>query len=170
MGQYFTLVNTDKNETVEPPGTMKAIERLTNKKAMGLIGYLVFQGPQDGTRFTAINSAPLEYDEAVDALGEDYIGKRWENRYEEDPERTAHDAGRIAASHKSIREANEYAGRWAGDGIALVGDYDDSGLYKAEDLTDITDPLIEEFVEFVGEDWWDGDQDTVMRPDMVFNA
>lgn len=42
------------------------------------------------------------------------------------------------------------AGRWAGDPIFLVGDYDDSGLYrKAERYRNISEPLVQEWNRFL---------------------
>ncbi len=45
----------------------------------------------------------------------------------------------------------EYAGRWAGDRILLVGDYDESGLWDevAESFVEISAGLIEEFNRFI---------------------
>ena len=44
-------------------------------------------------------------------------------------------------------------GRWAGDRITLVGDYDASGLYrKAEGYTNISEELIAEYNRAVEED------------------
>lgn len=161
MGQYFKLVNMDREETVSLPGTMKPIERVTNAKAMALIGYLIFQGPQDGTSFIRMNADP---DSLTDEQFEEYdIG------IADDEEKRRHQAARSYEASRPISEANDFAGRWAGDRIVLVGDYDDSGLYGA-DLHDITGGLIAEFKEFVGESWWEGEQESVMRPDMVFQA
>lgn len=154
MGQYFQLVNLDRMEIAQLPGLMKAVERVTDVRAMGLVGYLLLQGPQDGTMFVGINAD-------VDDIGPEEL----ENIA---PDRDPQSAVRIIESKKDIGEANEYAGRWAGDRVALVGDYDESGLYGDSSLTDITDGLVAEFTEFVGEEWWEGDhQDQVMRPDMV---
>jgi hypothetical protein len=45
----------------------------------------------------------------------------------------------------------KYAGRWAGDKVYLVGDYDDSHLFqKAEqEFTNISKPLAQEYNDFV---------------------
>jgi hypothetical protein len=44
-----------------------------------------------------------------------------------------------------------YAGRWAGDKVYLVGDYDESGLYeRAEaEFTNISFDLAQEYNEFI---------------------
>ena len=49
MGQYFKLLNVDEKEKVALPGGMKLLERVTNPVAMGMVGYLLFDGPLDGT-------------------------------------------------------------------------------------------------------------------------
>ncbi|MCA9037161.1 MAG: hypothetical protein KDA91_18620 [Planctomycetaceae bacterium] len=43
-------------------------------------------------------------------------------------------------------------GRWAGDRIVLVGDYDDSGLYSlaSQMYRNISEPLVEAWNQFVG--------------------
>jgi hypothetical protein len=45
----------------------------------------------------------------------------------------------------------EYAGRWAGDQVYLVGDYDESGLYNRaqHEFANISQPLGEEYNAFV---------------------
>lgn len=69
----------------------------------------------------------------------------------------------------------EYVGRWAGDKVCLVGDYDDSKLYeKAEkDFTNISKPLLEEYNKFIGvEDYKLGDKSAPanINPDMIISA
>jgi hypothetical protein len=46
----------------------------------------------------------------------------------------------------------QYAGRWAGDEVYLVGDYDNSGLYKeaTNNYTNIAKELVEEYNTFIG--------------------
>ena len=48
-------------------------------------------------------------------------------------------------------ESAEHAGRWAGDRVILVGDYDDSGFYQraCEEFSDISIPLAEEYNRFI---------------------
>jgi len=48
-------------------------------------------------------------------------------------------------------ETNEYAGRWAGDKICLVGDYDESRLYQKayEEFDNITPSLCSEYNAFM---------------------
>src|SRR5687767_7219292 len=46
----------------------------------------------------------------------------------------------------------QYAGRWAGDEVYLVGDYDSSELYKeaTRNYTNIAKGLVEEYNTFIG--------------------
>lgn len=46
----------------------------------------------------------------------------------------------------------KYAGRWAGDEVYLVGDYDNSNLYQiaSEEFTDIAEALVAEYNRFIG--------------------
>lgn len=48
----------------------------------------------------------------------------------------------------------EYAGRWGGDKVYLVGDYDESNLYDIaeQEYTDISKPLAKEYNEFIDVD------------------
>jgi hypothetical protein len=48
-------------------------------------------------------------------------------------------------------ENSQYAGRWAGDEIYLVGDYDESGLYEiaSSEYKSIAEGLIKEYNEFI---------------------
>ncbi len=45
----------------------------------------------------------------------------------------------------------QYAGRWAGDTVYLVGDYDDSELYQKaqKEFTNISKPLAQEYNDFI---------------------
>ena len=46
----------------------------------------------------------------------------------------------------------QYAGRWAGNEVYLVGDYDSSKLYKKakDEYTNIAKELVEEYNAFIG--------------------
>jgi hypothetical protein len=50
-------------------------------------------------------------------------------------------------------EATSYAGRWAGDVVYLVGDYDASALFQQarREFVNISGPLAEEYNRFIGE-------------------
>lgn len=54
-----------------------------------------------------------------------------------------------------IEDEGEYCGYWAGDRIALVGDYDESGDYnkvETEKWTDISKGVAHEFNKFIQND------------------
>lgn len=135
MGQYFKPVNVDRQEFVDLPGPKKATERITNVVAMGMFSYLFLEGPLDGTSFAyGIDpDDPQFHNDIENRIGEleqleegattrsiyqNYDGS-W-NRY------------RIAisvAANREISDIQEYAGRWAGDRVYLVGDYSETGMY-----------------------------------------
>lgn len=75
----------------------------------------------------------------------------------------------VVAADDEIAAANEYAGRWHGDRVTLVGDYAESGRYGDDDYENITDAAVEEWLAFIGKDLDEiGNGD--MRPDMVVTA
>ena len=137
MGQYFQLVNEDRKEMAQLPGGMKAVERVSNTVAMGLLGYLLLDGPQDGTSFSYRNNDPDDVDkDDVEA----WIDRETASEVESDRESVyrADDGSwdrakirRVVAAGYEISEANEFAGRWAGDRVRLVGDYAENDLYSA---------------------------------------
>lgn len=163
MGQYFKLVNPDREEYVDLPGPMKAIERLTNPIATAALGFLLLEGPQDGTAFLA-NADPDDpqlQDGISDVKAREGESERKRDRKsvyrKRDPEtrdRTdewdEHKIARVAASDLAIDEANDYAGRWAGDDVRLVGDYADNNLYGAMYGTVVAETDDGETVEYDG--------------------
>ena len=50
-----------------------------------------------------------------------------------------------------IRKDYKNAGRWAGDRIVIVGDYDESGLYQRteKEYTEISNEIVDEFNDFI---------------------
>ena len=103
MGQYFVIVNEEKEELLHPyklGSWSKFWEMCANKSPFAVLGYLLFR-----------------------------------------------------SSDRSIAGKNggEMLGRWAGDRIVTVGDYDDSGLYQhaSDNFKDISDPVREEFNKFM---------------------
>jgi len=103
-----------------------------------------------GQYFYAVNETKKEYISAWDIGG---VAKLWEwcaNKW-------------AAIFPYLLRKSNErgggdieipdpkYAGRWAGDKVYLVGDYDESKLFsKAEqEFTNISKPLAKEYNDFV---------------------
>ncbi|KXB08673.1 hypothetical protein AKJ59_00625 [candidate division MSBL1 archaeon SCGC-AAA385M02] len=62
-------------------------------------------------------------------------------------------------------------GRWAGDHVVLVGDYDNSGLYQKaeEEYTNVSELVLKEYNKFMGYDLRDEKVGT-LRPDMIVRA
>lgn len=249
MGQYFQFVNVDRKETVHPPGGMKAIERLTSPVTMALLGYLLLDGPNDGTAF--LRDADPDDPNLTEAIAE---LKERERQCEAERDTTSpyrnddgswneHDVASIAASYAHIADTHDYAGRWAGDDVRMVGDYAESGYYRMpqkgevtaeyrtgetvtyvarypspvrvdgdwterrdtrldgdpihgdivriptevaresdhddhyayfrsfepNDWTDITEGALEEFTDFVGEDWVESPRESILCPDMMLS-
>jgi len=141
MGQYFQLRNVSRTESVELPGPMKAIERVTNPAAMGLIGYLLFEGPIDGTGVGRTGLPAIddtEFEQSIDAHIEREASRVAESEHREQSVYQNDDGSwqrdkvrRVVAAGYDISEGTEYAGRWAGDDVRLVGDYADNDLYSA---------------------------------------
>ena len=103
-----------------------------------------------GQYFRAVNVSKKEYVDPWDIGG---LAKLWEWC-----------AGKIAGIFPYLlRKSNEggggdstvsdpeYAGRWAGDKVYLVGDYDKSNLYQRakEEFTNISQPLAQEYNNFI---------------------
>lgn len=103
-----------------------------------------------GQYFRAVNVSKKEYADAWDLGG---VAKLWEwcaNKW-------------AAIFPYLLRKSNErgggdieaadpeYAGRWSGDQVYLVGDYDESGLFNKarEEFTNISRPLAEEYNTFI---------------------
>jgi hypothetical protein len=166
MGQYFQLVNIDRQEALNVPNAgLEALE-ITTSPGCGVIAYLLLDGPQDGTHFIRFNADPDGLD-IEDARKQDWWSDSWEQDYENDPERQRHSAEAIRQSYLDIDEANDYAGRWAGDRIMLVGDYSDEPYYNQ--FVNITDDAVDEWLDFIGKDLDEigrGD----LRPDMVLSS
>jgi len=137
MGQYFKAVNLDKREVVCPwclDGGAKLWEWAVNRQG-AVFTLLLRQSSQTG--------------------GGDYGGPG--------PQAVELTEGNAAETLNEIlakaqaREgmpmpipSSSVVGRWAGDRIALVGDYDESGLYQdAKRFTNISEQLVEEWNRFV---------------------
>ena len=148
MGQYFRAINLDKDESLDF-GMLKFVERLANPEWTAALAYLLFEGPQDGTTLPSNGYVPDEYEGLTpaqsplyDALHEglrDRLVKSYKTADTKDErERIARRAVYLAEANVPISERYDYAGRWAGDRITIVGDYADSGLYDmpADDVSD----------------------------------
>ena len=107
MGQYFKIVNEDKQEVVNPwkvGGGAKFFEWLYNNHARVLIWLLRKSNETGGGDI----DDPAKYDTL---------------------------------------------GRWAGDRVTLIGDYDESRLWqKADSFTDISERVREEYNAAVKDD------------------
>lgn len=70
-----------------------------------------------------------------------------------------------------VRPPHPEWGRWAGDRVVLIGDYDDSELYKKAEaeFENISEWLVAEFNEFMGFDITK-EPTRFMRPDMILGA
>ncbi len=106
MGQYFILVNLDKEEYIDPhkfTAGAKLWEICVNSTS-GILPFLLRKSSDIGS------------------------------------------GGDIKKNYKS-------AGRWAGDRIVVVGDYDDSGIYCKAKLhfKEISEEVLAEFWDFVEE-------------------
>jgi len=104
-----------------------------------------------GQYFKAVNVSKKEY---VDPW---YLGvaKLWEWCVNKEAGlfpyllRKSNESGGGDISHPDAK----YAGRWAGDEVYLVGDYDESDLYEkaGHEFTNISQPLVEEYNDFLAE-------------------
>ena len=134
MGQYFKIVNLDKREYIKPDSN-KLWEFCANNEAR-LLPWLLAKGPQDGTNLshTDRNGEPIERRE-----GEDFDA--YLKRVNE-------------GANAPIGQGHfKTPGRWAGDRIVVVGDYDESGLYsevKKDGWKEISAEVIPELNEFLG--------------------
>lgn len=153
MGQYFILVNLDKREYVRAWG-MKLWEWCANNEAR-LLPWLLARGPQDGT--TLCDFVPGIGKVPRDCVFRD--GELFARTCEE--------------AMKPIGKGYfKTAGRWAGDRVVLVGDYDDSNLFSEalESYRDITAEVVKEFNEFIEYDDLKVTGLSYARPDMMVSA
>ena len=139
MGQYFAAVNTDKKEYVCPwciGGGAKLWEWAAN--TTGAIFTLLLRQSSEGG-------------------GGDFYGYK---PHAADIETTSPDEF-IHTIHKLVamegrpipEKPDEIAGRWAGDRVVLVGDYDESKLYQTirsdASYRNISEPLVETWNHFI---------------------
>lgn len=193
MSQYFKLVNVDRHEYAELPGSLRAISRVTNAVAGGMISYLLLDGPCDGTKFSSnvspdhpLVAAKMDDKKQAERASErdlyrtyvtqerDYIVRKLEREWDATPEEMPvefrklcdenaqsvyrNDDGswneqklaKVIAAGIEIDDLTEYAGRWAGDEVRLVGDYDDSELYNESKGTVTARNQSGQFVSWTG--------------------
>ena len=138
MGQYFKAVNFDKREVVCPwclKGGAKLWEWAVNRQ--GAIFTLLLR-KSTGTGGGDYDSPGPQIIELTDASQD-----------------LAYIIGKAAAreSMPAPIPATSVVGRWAGDQVALVGDYDDEFDWsEIEQFTNISQQLVEEWNHFVDQD------------------
>jgi len=139
MGQYFKAVNLDKEEVVCPwclSGGAKLWEWAANRH--GAVFTLLLR-KSDGSG------------------GGDYFGYRTQNieldASSTDPAQTFLNAIQtaVAAEGKRVEVADDsVVGRWAGDRVVLVGDYDSSELWeKSKNFRNISAELADAWNGFI---------------------
>jgi hypothetical protein len=140
MGQYFKAVNLDKREVVCPwclgggaklwewaVNTQGAVFTLLLRQSSGTGGG-DYGGPEPQTIELTEDNAAAEFSDII--------------------------AKGIAREGMSMPiPSSSVVGRWAGDRVALIGDYDESFVWSdLEQYTNISEQLVEEWNRFVGED------------------
>lgn len=149
--QWFVFANLDKKEYFDPrcftesaslQGVATHSTPFTYLNAAGVLVYLLRQSDHWGggdlgfvpQKIEMDPKQPIETDEQYQARSMETIkevAQRSENQ--------------MLAARPELQPI-VYAGRWAGDRIAFVGDYDSSGLYQIivtdqDGWVDITDPV-----------------------------
>lgn len=154
MGQYFKFINKDKKEFFTPNGGAKTLEVVSDPIGTGMLAYLLLQGPQDGTRFSGLHNhlAPEWEDEMAEKMEEERERHKNEGRSSmyrnDDGSWDKRKLVQVIAAGHQISEDFRFAGRWAGDDIAVVGDYDDSGLYGETSQDWVYEYEGEEFTQY----------------------
>lgn len=152
MGQYFKLVNVTKKEYINPyccNDLAKFAEAITGNMG-SLLMYLVRKS--DGGGGGDIPIAEEMYGIVKDCKAK--LSKAKEENNEKDIEWYTKYIERYS-KQLSYAKKIKLAGHWAGDNIALVGDYDSSMLYRQAiaEFQNITHLVMEEYNEFIGEDY-----------------
>lgn len=125
MGQYYLIANRDRQEYVRPASKkLRAI--VLNDPAV--LPYLLKQTDVDGQGAGDLHIPRDEYPDGLQGKPTELA--KWLDSEE---------------YQKQIAERWPHAGRWAGDRICVVGDYDSSGLFDeieaSDEWNDITDPV-----------------------------
>jgi hypothetical protein len=134
-GQYHILLNLDTQEYIDPRemGSGQKLFELCMNDVSRLLPYLLSQSANASGGDPRIPWGEFEQtDGSID----------WETY------------------HKALDEAFPNCGRWAGDRITVVGDYDESGLYHeardSHEYTEITAEIREEVLAFLDPDGFMG--------------
>jgi hypothetical protein len=137
MGQYFKAVNLDKREVVCPwclNGGAKLLEWAVNRYGAVFTLLLRQSSETGGGDYGGPGPQFIEMTEDTN-IGE-IIAK-----------------GLAREGMKMSVPSSSVVGRWAGDRITLIGDYDESGLWsKLKTYTNISEQLVEEWNRFVDDD------------------
>jgi hypothetical protein len=166
MGQYYKWVNISKQEVVNPwelGGVAKAWEWLYSGNSMKAIHYLMLASSEQSS---SIMQGGIQGEKPTYTFG------KYQN---------------LGGGDIHADGTEEYLGRWAGDRVVLVGDYDASNAYAGhskwcksgcdiEHLKDITLDLVAEFNRTVLKDGGRNPEDLLgerdraggqIRPDIV---
>jgi len=141
MGQYFKLVNLDKKEYIASTDKISVSAKFWEwgANAEGVLPlFLMRQSNQSGGG--DIISSQKEFDD---------LKKRYEGDAKGSDAKTKKFAKKMISSMEKTVFIN--AGRWAGDRVMLVGDYDKSGLYEkvqGNDWKNILPEIHNEFQRF----------------------
>lgn len=132
MGQYYMVVNRDRKEYLHPHriGSGLKLWEICAGDLPRLLAYLLRQSTGRGG-----GDPSVPYQQFADGDGD----VDWD------------------ALEAAIEERFPHCGRWAGDRIVIVGDYDESdefgGLYRAvqdsDEWTEIAPEVAEEFNRFI---------------------
>lgn len=141
MGQYFKAANLDKREFVCPwciNGGAKLWEWAANPQ--GAIFTLLLR-QSDAVGGGDVNQEPILIE--LDSDGRSETGQTLS-------EIIAEGFGREGALLKLPPES--VVGRWAGDRVVLIGDYDSSGLYgEVDKFTNISEAVVRDWNQFIGD-------------------
>jgi len=130
MGQYFKIINQSKHEFICPwciGGGAKLWEWAANPQ-IAVLSLLLRKSSESG--------------------GGDYNGPDWNVVERRTEDSVAEAMDELAAGLLSDREP--MVGRWAGDAIHLIGDYDDSELYdQARSWQNISEQVVAAWNPFI---------------------
>jgi hypothetical protein len=138
MGQYFKPVNTDKKEFVCPwciGGGAKLWEWAVNREGAIFTLLLRKSSQTGGGDYGGPEPQVIEMTDGTDLA--EIVAK-----------------GILREGRPVFIPPESIVGRWAGDRVVLVGDYDDSELYSiaTESYRNISAPLVEAWNQFVGDE------------------
>lgn len=136
MGEYFVFANLDKKEYIVPDSGAKLWEIATDFQGAGILAYLLARGEIVVSRFNRTTTNPNERDKLLEQ------GWKLTNTLR------LTDYTIWNLSHEA-----KYFGRWSGDRIVVIGDYDKSGLHReiVNSFKDVSKEAYREFYIFTGD-------------------